>query len=433
MNNIALKIENLGKKYVINRHSGSGCDNFREMVTSCIGRAFSRLNPFSTNLAVIKSAKTEDFWALRDFCLEIEEGDRVAIIGANGAGKSTLLKLLSRITEPTAGKIHYNGRIASLLEVGTGFHPELTGRENIYLNGAVLGMKQQQVRSSFDAIVDFAGVEKFLDTPVKRYSSGMSVRLAFAVAAHLEPEILVIDEVLAVGDIVFQKKCIGKIGEVSRQGRTVIFVSHNMNTVNSLCNRGVVLDKGRIRFVGDVREATEFYLSSANLNIVTEWNGNEGDDSVRLLRTWVRSQNDNGVLHTASEIEIGIEVEVLTKITGLILGFFLVSEFGYELAYSLYDDSEENVQTVTPGKILARFVIPSNSLAHGLYTVQMDVGIHMIKRIIRDEGKLVFSLENIAGIGRNFNVRVRGRKSVFRPPWAQPPICEEATSKLLVS
>ncbi|HRO70476.1 MAG TPA: ABC transporter ATP-binding protein, partial [Chitinophagaceae bacterium] len=208
-------------------------------------------------------SRHEDFWALQDIDLKVESGERIGIIGRNGAGKSTLLKILSRITWPTTGEAIIRGRLASLLEVGTGFHPELTGRENIFLNGSILGLKKAEIVRQFDAIVDFSGVEKFLDTPLKHYSSGMQLRLAFAVAAHLEPEILLIDEVLAVGDMEFQKKCIGKMEEVSRkEGRTILFVSHNMSYITSLCTRGIFLEQGKISFEGSPASAIQAYFSS---------------------------------------------------------------------------------------------------------------------------------------------------------------------------
>ena len=212
----------------------------------------------------------EEFWALKEVDFEIKQGDRVGIIGRNGAGKSTLLKILSRITEPTAGRVKIAGRVASLLEVGTGFHPELTGRENIFLNGAILGMSRADIKKKFDEIVDFAEVEKFLDTPVKRYSSGMYVRLAFSVAAHLEPEILVVDEVLAVGDAQFQKKCLGKMEDIGREGRTVLFVSHNIAAIQKLCERAILLEKGEIRKKGGVDEVVSEYISLMHENLIYE-------------------------------------------------------------------------------------------------------------------------------------------------------------------
>jgi len=204
--------------------------------------------------------KGDEFWALRDVNFTVQKGDTLGIIGRNGAGKSTLLKILSRITSPTEGQVAMKGRVSSLLEVGTGFHPELTGRENMYLNGAILGMSRTEVRTKFDEIVDFSGLSEFIDTPVKRYSSGMYVRLAFAVAAHLEPEILIVDEVLAVGDAEFQKKCLGRMGQVSRDGRTILFVSHNMNAIQTLCRRGIVIDDGKIDFDGEAKGAVDHYL-----------------------------------------------------------------------------------------------------------------------------------------------------------------------------
>lgn len=236
---------------MLKHKSAPAYTTFREMI---VGQAKAALKGS-------EAESVEEFWALNNISFEVNQGDRLGIIGRNGAGKSTLLKIISRIVEPTSGKIFIKGRIASLLEVGTGFHPELSGRENIYLNGAILGMSRTEIKKNFDAIVDFSGVEKFLDTPVKRYSSGMYVRLAFAVAAHLQPEILIVDEVLAVGDAEFQKKCLGKMNEVSQSGRTILFVSHNLSAINSLCNKAVVLKKGEGVFYGDVAEATNKYLA----------------------------------------------------------------------------------------------------------------------------------------------------------------------------
>jgi lipopolysaccharide transport system ATP-binding protein len=255
-----IRVENLGKKYIIG-HQKQGRSRYtalRDVLadgTKSIGRRI--LNPFAPQLP---SPTREEFWALKDVSFEIKQGDRVGIIGRNGAGKSTLLKLLSRITEPTTGRISVKGRVASLLEVGTGFHPELTGRENIYLNGAILGMSKAEIKKKFDEIVDFAEVEKFLDTPVKLYSSGMYVRLAFAVAAHLEPEVLVVDEVLAVGDFQFQNKCLNKMEDVGKEGRTIFFVSHNMGTVQQLCSKGVLLEQGHVKAIASPSIVIDQYL-----------------------------------------------------------------------------------------------------------------------------------------------------------------------------
>lgn len=257
-----ITIENLSKKYVISHQGkrGPSDTSVREALSeslSKLGRSFGKRRPAVSGTA----GRKEEFWALRDVSMEIEQGERLGLIGRNGAGKSTLLKILSRITEPTSGRARITGRVASLLEVGTGFHPELTGRENIFLNGAILGMTRSEIRRRFDEIVAFAEIEKFLDTPVKRYSSGMYVRLAFGVAAHLEPEIMLVDEVLAVGDAAFQRKCLGKMGDVSRQGRTVIFVSHNMAAIRSLCERVVLLKDGQPYAVGMPDDIVARYMA----------------------------------------------------------------------------------------------------------------------------------------------------------------------------
>lgn len=274
MSNVIIKVENLSKSYIIN-HLGQqqGYTAMRDVISNKAKKIFSFQQKLQT-----KSISKEEFFALKDLNFEINQGDRVGIIGRNGAGKSTLLKTLSRITEPTKGKITLSGRVASLLEVGTGFHQELTGRENIFLNGAILGMSRIEIKRKFDEIVDFAEVERFLDTPVKRYSSGMYVRLAFAVAAHLEPEILIIDEVLAVGDGQFQKKCLGKMEDISKgEGRTVIFVSHQMSAVKNLCNKGIALSKGQIFADGEINDVISLYENNTSIddsNLIDHYNRN---------------------------------------------------------------------------------------------------------------------------------------------------------------
>lgn len=257
MSDVVIKAENISKSYAIG-YQPEKYFALRDVIASKTQAACSAL--CHPHFFIHKDR--EEFWALKDVSFEVNEGDRIGIIGRNGAGKSTLLKVLSRITEPTRGRVSIKGRVASLLEVGTGFHPELTGRENIYLNGAILGMTRAEIRRKFDEIVDFAEIGKFLDTPVKRFSSGMYVRLAFAVAAHLEPEILLVDEVLAVGDIQFQKKCLGKMGEVGKQGRVVIFVSHNLDAIASLCSKCILLVEGKATFFNKVNDAIDCYVAN---------------------------------------------------------------------------------------------------------------------------------------------------------------------------
>ena len=276
MSDIAIKVENLSKKYTIGtKASGS----LRETIVHKWNSLSNKTN-----------CNNEEFWALKDISFEVKQGEVLGIIGKNGAGKSTLLKVLSRITEPTSGRFVMNGRVSSLLEVGTGFHPELTGRENIYLNGTILGMTRKEVKQKFDEIVDFSGVEKFIDTPVKHYSSGMYVRLAFAVAAHLEPEILIIDEVLAVGDAEFQKKCLGKMQDVAKEGRTVLFVSHNMGAVNSLCSNCILLNNGNIVINNKTADVILKYYSNENSTAFFEPKIKKiGDKNIELISGWVEN------------------------------------------------------------------------------------------------------------------------------------------------
>ena len=300
----------LGKKYRIRHHARQAeYATLRELIGNKVRSLFVRS---STAAKGARPAAQEDFWALKDVSCEIRRGEVVGIIGRNGAGKSTLLKILSRITEPSEGRVRLKGRVASLLEVGTGFHAELTGRENIFLNGAILGMSRREIHRKFDEIVAFSEVEKFLDTPVKRYSSGMYVRLAFAVAAHLEPEILIVDEVLAVGDAQFQKKCLGKLQDVAgKDGRTVLFVSHNMLAIRNLCSRGLFLKSGTLRFDGKMEAAIEAYLGEEQASTgEVSWAkaaSPPGDEAMKLLAVRVRSE---GQITSSVYIDRAVEIEI---------------------------------------------------------------------------------------------------------------------------
>jgi lipopolysaccharide transport system ATP-binding protein len=306
-----IKVDNLGKKYLIRHQQREKYVALRDVITNKFKSVGKKVLQHMSHELRAKSSSKEDFWALKDISFEIKQGDRVGIIGRNGAGKTTLLKLLSRITEPTTGRITLKGRVASLLEVGTGFHPELTGRENIFLNGAILGMSKSEIKKKFDEIVDFAEIEKFLDTPVKRYSSGMYVRLAFAVAAHLEPEILLVDEVLAVGDAQFQKKCFGKMGEIGNEGKTVLFVSHNMAAIQNFCNRGILLEAGDIKYSGNINETINAYISAGlnNIHIPLSIRKNrQGSGLARITGLQFISHNKNPYAITCDE-------QVIFKIT----------------------------------------------------------------------------------------------------------------------
>jgi lipopolysaccharide transport system ATP-binding protein len=289
----SVEIRGLSKQYRLGRAEAH--QMLRERLVEMIKRPFAG------------AKDSESIWALRDVSFDVEEGEVVGIVGRNGAGKSTLLKILSKITYPTLGEIKVNGRVASLLEVGTGFHDELTGRENIYLNGTILGMRRREIARKFDAIVAFSGVEGFLDTPVKRYSSGMYVRLAFSVAAHVEADILVVDEVLAVGDAEFQKRCLGKMGEVARSGRTVLFVSHNLIAVRHLCNRGIVLDHGRVAMIGTAEECVTAYEATNNESKGASWNRPDGGEGKGLVIMRVASRLTGRQPEMALELDIALE------------------------------------------------------------------------------------------------------------------------------
>ena len=415
-----IEVRNIGKKYEI-AHGRGGYITLRDVLTSVLRRPFSFLR--SKAKQAIGLEKREEFWALKDVSFTVERGEIIGVIGKNGAGKSTLLKVLTGITPPTEGEAILRGKVSSLLEVGTGFHPELTGRENIFLNGAILGMSRKEMGLKFNEIVAFAGIERFLDTPVKHYSSGMYVRLAFSVAAHLEPDILLIDEVLAVGDIEFQKKCIGKMEEVTQNaGRTILFVSHNLSAIENLCKRSILLKDGKVEMIGDTPNVIAAYMEGNLANVGEEWKGAAGDEDITITKTYAKSLGSAGDFNVTDPVEIGIEGNVLKPLHNLILGFTLYSEFGNELAYTLYDDAESSLPPeILPGPFKKKFVIPGSTLAEGLYSIEFDFGIHMEKRYAENECSIAFTMKNIGGPGSRFPLppRLKGRSSVFRPLWAQ--------------
>lgn len=309
-----IEIKNLGKKYNI-AHQRGGYIALRDVMMNAVKSPFSFLKSKAKQVAGMETK--EEFWALKDLNFEVNKGEVIGIIGRNGAGKSTLLKILSQITPPTTGEIKIRGRVGSLLEVGTGFHPELTGRENIFLNGAILGMTKSEIAKKFDQIVEFAGIEKFLDTPVKYYSSGMYVRLAFSVAAHMEPDILIVDEVLAVGDAEFQKKCLGKMEEVTKQdGRTILFVSHNMGAIEQLCKKTIFLEKGRIKDFGETSSIIEQYLHRSIKNVpFNERTDRKGDGRIKIMKTVFKDLAGNEIktIETGQDVELLIYYKLLDK------------------------------------------------------------------------------------------------------------------------
>lgn len=367
-----ISVENLSKKYIIGHQKQERYTSLRDVLTDGTKRFTHKLtHPFT---APENDPTHEEFWALKDVSFDIKQGDRVGIIGRNGAGKSTLLKILSRITEPTSGRISIKGRVASLLEVGTGFHPELTGRENIFLNGAILGMSKAEIKSKFDEIVAFAEVEKFLDTPVKRYSSGMYVRLAFAVAAHLEPEILIVDEVLAVGDAQFQKKCIGKMEEVGNEGRTVIFVSHSMPTVTSLCSRAILLESGKVVKDGPTSEVVMHYYTSGQSSPASADFSRTyvGDTYVRLLKGEIINGRGEVTLELNIDEPVTVEMtfEVLQDNGPSFVPNFHFYTAGGECAFVSHDTKKHSFKK---GIYVSRCFVPSNFLNEGSYFVGLAI------------------------------------------------------------
>jgi lipopolysaccharide transport system ATP-binding protein len=397
MSEIVIKAENLGKSYIIGHESKEKYTALRDVLTNKIKQLAGKTHQLIKGNQLIAGNELEEFWALKDINFEINQGDRIGIIGRNGAGKSTLLKVLSRITEPTSGRISIRGRVASLLEVGTGFHPELTGRENIYLNGAILGMSRVEIKKKFDEIVDFSGVEKFLDTPVKRYSSGMYVRLAFAVAAHLEPEILVVDEVLAVGDAEFQKKCLGKMEDVSnKEGRTVIFVSHNMGAVRSLCKKGFLLKTGTLQFDGLVERCIEKYESLFLDSNDTIWyNAEKNQFEAYLVSISILDSNLNlkRSFYNSEKIMIRMEVSVNENIKDLKIGFDLLSK-GVVVFRSQQVDDLQKDEFKKGEIILFDCIIPEWILNVGDYFIRPIFSIHLIKGLsIVSDTILSFSIK----------------------------------------
>jgi lipopolysaccharide transport system ATP-binding protein len=374
----AIRVRNLSKQYQIGARE-RGYRTFQEALIKAVKSPFERFRRLSG-----RAGAAESFWALRDASFDIQEGEVVGIIGRNGAGKSTLLKILSQITEPTTGEVELHGRVGSLLEVGTGFHPELTGRENVYLNGAILGMKRAEIKRQFDDIVAFAEVEKFLDTPVKRYSSGMYMRLAFAVAAHLEPEILVVDEVLAVGDAAFQKKCLGKMSAVSQQGRTVLFVSHNMNAIEALCTRALMLNAGSVVANSqDVREVILAYLAKSNLRESAEWRnpGNTLGNPWFSPRRFFVGDEDGKVLsfpvRNDSAIYVYVEGDVEQTDSALQVGYRILTSEGFVLYWSLSTDgAESNWPVLHPGRNTLRSRLLPRFLNEGDYRLELCLSLY---------------------------------------------------------
>ena len=387
MKQLAIKAENISKQYRLGEvGTGTLSHDLNRFWSKLRGKEDPFLKIGESNDRTSKG-DSDYVWSLRNINFEIEQGDAVGIIGRNGAGKSTLLKLLSKVTKPTTGNFKVNGRIASLLEVGTGFNPEMTGRENIYLNGAILGMRRAEITRKFDEIVDFAGVERYIDTPVKRYSSGMYVRLAFAVAAHLESEILIVDEVLAVGDAEFQKKCLGKMGDVSKgEGRTVLFVSHNMGAIQNLCNKGIVMNKGSILYEGDVEKSINQYMKlNLQENNQLSFNNRKGSGRVKLIDVIIYGESYDKKPQIGKPMSIEFTIDNVEKIDLAIL------------RYDVRIDDEVGQKILWLSTILKKSPISifGNKIIFSVDKLLLNEGVYYIDSWISIKGHLSDWVENV--------------------------------------
>lgn len=415
----AIEFNNVSKQYRLGLVSSRTLSNDlkRWWTVSILGKEDPFLKVGSINDRS-KKADSEYVWALKNIDFKVEQGDVVGIIGRNGAGKSTLLKLLSRVTGPTTGIIKAKGRIGALLEVGTGFNGEMTGRENIFLNGAILGMTKAEITRKLDEIIDFSGCERYIDTPVKRYSSGMTVRLGFAVAAFLEPEILVVDEVLAVGDAEFQKKAIGKMQDVSKgEGRTVLFVSHNMASVQRLCQHGVLLENGMVKFMGNIADTIHLYLNDKVVQSSYVNPAPSTTDKLCLLSAQVQSELGNMVFFSSNKVEITFRVAVNERMNDMVIGFNLISSFQHPLARADYNDLD-GVHSLDPGEYEFHFEIPANTLSNGEYTVQFDVAEKSVKDYTPQDSLLTFEITvDPSSQVNTFSENMPIKSSIIREFW----------------
>ena len=421
MSNTAIEFNHVSKQYRLGLVSTKTLshDIRRFWITNVLHREDPYLKIGETNDRSTRG-NSEYVWALRDIDFKVEQGDVVGIIGKNGAGKSTLLKLLSRVTGPTTGTIRAHGRIGSLLEVGTGFHGEMTGRENIFMNGAILGMTRSEIQAKLDEIIDFSGCERYIDTPVKRYSSGMTVRLGFAVAAFLEPEILVVDEVLAVGDAEFQKKAIGKMKDVSQgQGRTVLFVSHNMASVQRLCNHGVLLENGQVKFIGGIADTIHTYL--ADQVVQSEFVNPNPNPKDKLNLLWAKVTPAIGdACYADVPMDIKFAVRVNEKVKELVIGFNIVSAFQQMLARADYNDIDGR-KTLDPGEYEFHFQIPANTFSDGEYRIVFDIAEARVKDYV-DAEKSSLTFEIVPNPNSQANVfceHIPSKFSIIRGKWLQ--------------
>ncbi|HEY0321709.1 MAG TPA: polysaccharide ABC transporter ATP-binding protein [Pyrinomonadaceae bacterium] len=421
MSEIAIRCEGLSKRYRIGQREVR-YKALRDTLTDVLAAPVRKVRKaFARGSSAQNSNGQESIWALRDVSFEVERGEVVGIIGHNGAGKSTLLKILSRITKPTEGCVEIHGRVGSLLEVGTGFHPELTGRDNVYLNGSILGMRKSEIERKFDEIVAFAEVEEFVDTPVKRYSTGMYARLAFAVAAHLEPEILVIDEVLAVGDAAFQRKCLGKMNDVASAGRTVLFVSHNMQAIQSLCRNTLLIKSGKVEAFGNTKAVVARYLAGiAEMGSEVGWpeDAAPGNQEIKLTALRVYTENAaEGIYSSSENLNVEMEFTARSRHSGLCIGFDVLNSEGVVVARSYQTDlPPEQWPEIRLGKNKWCCTIPRGLLNAGLYYVSPRIGVHNMYWIINSDPAIRFEVILDHGVSPFWNtLNAASRPGVIAP------------------
>lgn len=421
MGEIAIQVEQLGKEYRIG--SREKYRALRDTLTDWLNapaRAVAALARGQRAATAATPSDPKSFWALKDVSFEVKRGEVIGIIGRNGAGKSTLLKILSRVTRPTEGHARIHGRVGSLLEVGTGFHPELTGRENLYLNGTILGMKRREITRKFDEIVAFSEIEKFIDTPVKRYSSGMYTRLAFAVAAHLEPEILMVDEVLAVGDVAFQKKCLGKMGEVAKEGRTVLFVSHNMGTINQLCSSSLWIDAGSIKARGDSRRISEDYLANAYKNTALRLFDAKEKAKGYVARVCLYDENyrETSEFQGAQEPIVEIHFVLNERVRGCHIACIVTNSDGYHLFSTADTDCDPMLlsEDRSPGTYVVRLQLPTRMLNTGTYHIAVGIGIPRVESFDRQDA-VSFTIHDTGDFGTMKEGGRRAGLMLMEVPW----------------
>jgi lipopolysaccharide transport system ATP-binding protein len=422
MADMMLRVENVSKRYRIGIQDEQP-DNLAGALSAVVRRPLQNIRRLRALTHFDSGDDTTDnvIWALKDISFELAQGDVIGFIGPNGSGKSTLLKIISRITPPTSGRVRLRGRVGSLLEVGTGFHPELTGRENIYLNATILGMRKAEVDTKFDEIVDFSGIEQFLDTPIKRYSSGMKVRLAFAVAAHLEPEILIIDEVLAVGDAEFQKKCLGKMSDVAQGGRTVLFVSHNMTAIQRLCQTCMWLNKGQMVQYGNPEEVIRAYQTTVSTRVASVTLPADPEKPMRLRRAEVRGQQQDapGVVEFSEPVTIELAYDINRPVTSAHVACFLYTADGVcILGSGDADIDQSNLETREPGHYRGCLEITPRLLGEGRYTITITMGVPYVAVYDRHESLIEFEIVDFTSQRRTYQHTRRPGLLGLELPWS---------------